>query len=226
MNPRQAVIFDLDGTLLDTLNDLATSGNEVLRNRGLPTHPVDAYRTFIGDGMSNLVRRIFPADRRPGEGEETEKALAEYREAYARHWQDTTTLFPGIAELLDRLVDRGIPIGVLSNKAHDFTVKCVDHFLGDWKWDVVLGARDTMPRKPDPSGALEISLRMGTDPADCFFLGDSDVDILTANKAAMLAIGVSWGFRSVEELISAGASHVIDRAVDLLPLMEGAIHER
>lgn len=226
MNPRQAVIFDLDGTLLDTLTDLATSGNEVLRNRGLPTHPVDAYRTFIGDGMNNLVRRIFPADLRPGEGAETAAALAEYREAYGRHWQDTTTLFPGIAELLDRLGGRGVPIGVLSNKAHDFTVKCVDHFLGNWKWDVVLGARDRVPRKPDPSGALEASRRMGTHPADCFFLGDSDVDMLTASNAAMQPVGVSWGFRSVEELKSAGAIQVIDRADELLPLMEGAIDDR
>lgn len=225
MNPQQAVIFDLDGTLLDTLNDLANSGNEVLRDRGLPTHPVDAYRTFIGDGMSNLVRRIFPEDCRPAEGSETEAALVEYREAYGRHWRETTTLFPGIADLLDRLGERGIPIGVLSNKAHDFTVKCVEHFLGDWKWDVVLGARDMIPRKPDPTGALEASRRMGANPVDCFFLGDSDVDMLTANNATMQAIGVSWGFRSVEELKSAGACKVIDEAGELIPLMEGATHE-
>lgn len=217
--PKQAVIFDLDGTLLDTLTDLATSGNEVLARRGLPTHPTDDYRRFIGNGMANLVQMIFPEDIAPADGPETERILVEYRAAYDRHWQDTTDLFPGIADLLDSLSDRNIPIGVLSNKSHDFTHKCVNAFLGRWKWAAVFGARDHVPRKPDPAGALEAAQRMGADPGDCFFVGDSDVDMFTAVNAAMNPIGVSWGFRSVEELVASGAAAVIDLPLDLLTVM-------
>lgn len=220
MSEQLAVIFDLDGTLLDTLQDLATSGNEVLATRGFPTHEVDAYRTFIGDGMSNLVQRIFPASHRPAEGEETEVILQEYRQAYGRHWTDTTRIFPGIPELLSTLTERDIPIGVLSNKAHDFTLKCVEEFLSDWKWDVVLGARDMVPKKPDPNGAMEAAQRMGANPENCYFIGDSDVDILTARNASMQAIGVSWGFRSVEELKQSGAHEVIEHPNELISLLE------
>ena len=211
----KAILFDLDGTLLDTLQDLAESGNEVLAARGFPTHPVDAYRTFIGNGMMNLVRDIFPDDHRPAEGEETEQVLAEYREAYGRNWQNTTVAYPGIAELLDALTEQEIPIGVLSNKAHDFTEKCVEAFLSRWNWDVILGAREGVPKKPDPAGAIEAATRFGVAPEDCYFIGDSDVDMFTAVNAGMHAVGVSWGFRSVEELRGAGAKLVLEKPGDL-----------
>jgi len=217
----KAVIFDLDGTLLDTLQDLADSGNAVLEARGFPIHAKEDYRTFIGNGMLNLVRDIFPEGHRPAEGKETEEMLLEYRAAYARNWRNTTVVFPGIAELLDELKARHVPIGVLSNKAHDFTVKCVDAFLDDWSWDVVLGARDGIERKPDPTGALEAASLLGVSPEDCFFVGDSDVDIHTARNAGMRAIGVSWGFRPVEELRDAGAEAIIDRPRELLALLGG-----
>lgn len=212
----KAVLFDLDGTLLDTLRDLADSGNEVLAARGFPTHSTEAYRTFIGNGMVNLVRDIFPDGHRPTEGEETDAVLADYREAYGRNWRNTTIPFPGIAEMLDTLKDRDIPIGVLSNKAHDFTEKCVEAFLGDWKWDVVLGARNGVPKKPDPAGAVEAAARLGLAPEECAFVGDSDVDMFTAVRAGMRAVGVSWGFRSVEELRSAGAETILEHPADLL----------
>lgn len=215
----KAVIFDLDGTLLDTLQDLADSGNAVLASRGFPIHPVDDYRTFIGNGMLNLVRDIFPRAHRPAEGEETESMVLEYRAAYARHWQNTTVPFPGIAELLDGLKAGGVPIGVLSNKAHDFTIKCVDAFLPDWSWDVVLGARDGIERKPDPAGAFEAAALLGVAPGDCFFIGDSDVDMITALNSGMHPVGVSWGFRPVEELIGAGARTILETPGDLLALL-------
>lgn len=214
----KAVIFDLDGTLLDTLQDLADSGNVVLQARGFDAHPVDAYRTFIGNGMINLVRDIFPEGHRPSEGEETDLILAEYQEAYGRNWQNTTKPFPGIHELLDELKAQGIRIGVMSNKAHDFTVKCVDAFLSSWEWDVVLGARDGVPKKPDPSGALEAAKVMGVSPSGCFFIGDSDVDMMTAVNAGMRAVGVKWGFRPVEELMEAGAQEILQEPADLTKL--------
>ena len=214
-----AVIFDLDGTLLDTLKDLSDSGNAVLEARGFPTHSIDDYRTFIGTGMENLVRAIFPDGDKPETDEEIAEVLAQYRGFYSENWKNTTVPYPGISELLDTLIDRGIPIGVLSNKAHDFTVKCVDEFLSDWKWDVVLGHRTGGARKPDPDGAHEIAETVGVAPEDCYFIGDSDVDIFTATNAGMHAIGVAWGFRGKDELIAAGAEMVLETPEDLLKLI-------
>jgi len=218
-NSIKAVIFDLDGTLLDTLQDLADSGNDVLKARGMPTHSVDAYRTFIGNGMMSLVRDIFPPEHRPADGEESEVILAEYREAYGRNWKNTTCIFPGVGELLDQLQEKGIPVGVLSNKAHDFTVKCVDAFLADWKWDVVLGARDGIERKPDPAGAIEAAALVGCEPGECAYIGDSDVDMFTAVNAGMLPVAVSWGFRSEEELRAAGAKAFLQEPSELGSLL-------
>lgn len=214
--PDCAVIFDLDGTLLDTLRDLSDSGNAVLAARGFPTHSIDDYRTFIGTGMENLVRAIFPEAAKPETDEEIAEALAEYRGFYAENWKNTTKPYPGIPELLDTLSSRGIPIGVLSNKAHDFTVKCVDEFLAGWKWDVVLGQREGAARKPDPSGALEIAETVGVAPEKCYFIGDSDVDMMTATNAGMHAVGVAWGFRDTEELIAAGAGSMLNVPADFL----------
>ena len=219
MSAQRAVLFDLDGTLLDTLRDLSESGNAVLEAHGFPTHPRDAYRTFIGNGMHNLVRDIFPEEHRPAEGEETEKILVEYRAAYAERWQNTTVPYPGITELLNALADAGIPIGVLSNKAHDFTLKCVDAFLSDWNWEVVLGSREGIPKKPDPAGAIEAAQVVGRDPSECWFVGDSNVDMFTAVNAGMHAVGVAWGFRLVEELQGAGAEVILETPADLLSVI-------
>lgn len=221
MSSIRAVLFDLDGTLLDTLRDLSDSGNAVLEARGFPTHSMEAYRTFIGNGMVNLVRDIFPEGHRPSEGDETDKVLAEYRAAYGERWQNTTVPYPGISELLDALIEQGIPIGVLSNKAHDFTVKCVEAFLPNWKWDVVLGAREGIAKKPDPAGAMEATAQLGLDPGECCFVGDSDVDMLTAVNAGMLPVGVEWGFRPVEELRGAGAQAILREPTGLLSLLNG-----
>lgn len=218
-SPRHAILFDLDGTLLDTLRDLADSGNEVLRGRGFPPHPLEAFRHFVGHGMDQLVRNIFPEGQRPVGEAEIAAVLAEYRAAYTRNWQRTTVPYPGIPELLDALVAQGLPIGVVSNKAHDFTCQCVETFLAPWSWDVILGHREGQPRKPDPAGALEAAASLGVAPRDCLFVGDSDVDMQTACRAGMKAVGVAWGFRSVGELKAAGAETILDRPLDLLALI-------
>jgi len=215
---KKAVIFDLDGTLLDTLQDLCDSGNAVLEAHGHAKHSKEDYKTFIGDGMMNLVRAIFPEGHKPESDEECDTLLAEYREAYGRNWTNTTVPFPGIPELLTALVEREIPIGVLSNKGHDFTVKCVEEFLSDWNWTEVFGHRDGFEKKPHPSGAIEVAAKMGIAPADCCYVGDSDVDIFTAKNAGMYAVGVSWGFRSVEELRNAGADVILKKPAELLDL--------
>lgn len=212
----KAVLFDLDGTLLDTLRDLADSGNELLAARGLPPHPLEDYRTFIGNGMVNLARDIFPEHLRPRDDDEVAAVLAEYRAAYSRNWRNTSRPYPGIPELLDSLASRSCPVGVVSNKAHDFAMDCVGAFLGAWRWDVVIGHREGHPRKPDPAGALEAAERLGLEPVDCLFVGDSDVDMMTARRAGMRAIGVAWGFRPVAELRSAGAEAIVERPEELL----------
>lgn len=215
----RGVLFDLDGTLLDTLRDLADSGNEVLVARGFSPHPIDAYRTFVGSGMANLVRDIFPESSRPTSDAEIEGVLAEYRAAYERNWLNSTAPFPGVAALLDRLVGDRVPLGVVSNKAHDFTLRCVEAFLGAWEWSAVLGHRDGHARKPDPAGALEAAARLGVPPEECLFVGDSDVDMMTARNAGMHAVGVAWGFRSVTELRTAGAATILDEPPELLALL-------
>lgn len=216
----QAVLFDLDGTLLDSLADLAASGNAVLRKRGLPEHPEAAYRRFVGAGMATLVRRIFPPGTLAGEGPAFEEALGDYQAEYARRWRDRTRLYDGVSGLLDALVHRGVALGVVSNKSHPFTRQCVETFLGDWPWAVVLGQRQGIPHKPDPAGALEAAETLGLRPADCAFVGDSGIDMETGSRAGMRTVGVLWGFREAAELRAAGAGALIREPMDLLPLLE------
>lgn len=214
----EAVIFDLDGTLLDTLADLAASGNAMLAGRGFPGHEMEAYKGFIGAGMENLVKRIFPADATLSDADLTE-ALAEYKAAYSERWKDQTTLYPGIRELLNELTSRNIPIGVLSNKAQAYTQLCVDEFLSDWDWQIVLGQRESIPVKPDPAGAIEAcELLKLSDRSHAAFVGDSGVDMQTGVNSGMRPIGVSWGFRSREELLKAGAERIIETPAELLDL--------
>ncbi|MEM7699347.1 MAG: HAD family hydrolase [Verrucomicrobiota bacterium] len=213
------VLFDLDGTLLDTLQDLADSGNEVVRAWGFPEHPVDAYRTFVGSGMRHLVQAIFPSEHRPESDAAIDEILEEYRAAYSRNWQRNTVPYPGVTELLDQLRDDGIPFGVVSNKAHDFTQKCVEAFLPDWEWGPVMGHREGFEKKPDPASALEAAAAMGVSPGRCCFVGDSDVDMETGKNAGMVPVGVSWGFRSVEELRAHGAAEILDQPGSLVSLL-------
>lgn len=215
---KRAVLFDLDGTLLDTLEDLADSGNAVLLAHGFGAHRVEAYRTFIGDGMGKLVERIFP----PGTVEDPsvlEQRLLEYKAAYDDRWQHKTRVYDGITELLDHLARQGVKTGVLTNKAQAFAVKCVDAFFGDHPWDVVLGQREGMPRKPDAAGANEALRAMGVGAGEALFVGDSAVDMQTAVNAGIKAVGVSWGFRGRGELVANGATVVIDSPMELVGVL-------
>ncbi|WP_435011565.1 HAD family hydrolase [Tundrisphaera lichenicola] len=214
----RAVMFDLDGTLLDTLADIATAANQALDREGMPTHPSADFRRFIGDGVAMLFRRALPPDR-------TDDALvgrcvAAFHDAYSRVWHDQTRPYEGITELLDALVGRDLVLSVLSNKPDDFTQLYGNHYLARWPFRVVLGQRDHVPRKPDPAGALEIADRLEIDPAAFVYVGDSGVDMKTAKAAGMFAVGVSWGFRPVEELRATGADAIIDHPSELLGLLE------
>jgi phosphoglycolate phosphatase len=212
-----AVLFDLDGTLLDTLDDLADSMNSVLMRHGFPTHPRDAYRYHVGDGVENLVSRSLPeAYRRAGF---VAQCVGAMREEYGRRWAAKTRPYEGIPELLDGLTHRGIHMAVLSNKPHDFTQAMVAELLGRWRFDVVLGVRPSIPRKPDPSAAWEIARALGV-PAESFlYLGDTNTDMKTANAAGMYAVGALWGFRPAEELRASGARVLIRTPTELLGLL-------
>ena len=217
--PCQAAIFDLDGTLLDTLDDLADSANAMLRAQGFPTHPTEKYREFVGDGVRILVERILPEDV---DGEAEISACVEaYRAAYAERWNAKTRPYPGIPALLDDLVQRGIRLAVLSNKPHEFTQRCISHFLGNWPWEAVLGMREGVPKKPDPAGAREILATLKIAPESCVYLGDSDADMLTATAAGLHPVGVLWGFRGRDELVRNGAKTLIRQPAELLEWLDG-----
>ncbi|MGZ0169524.1 MAG: HAD family hydrolase [Planctomycetales bacterium] len=212
----KAVIFDLDGTLLDTLADISGAANEVLVQRGHPTHTLEDYRHFIGDGVVTLFQRILP-DESPSP-ELIAECVSEFAISYGRKWNENAQLYPGISALLDELVQCKMPIAILSNKPHDFVGVCVSEFLSDWHFDPVLGQREGVHRKPDPAGVIEICEALGIAPEDCAYVGDSSVDMLTAKNSGALAVGVTWGFRPVEELVEFGADRIIETPAQLLDL--------
>ncbi len=219
-----AVLFDLDGTLLDTLEDIADAMNRVLARHYYPTHPVASYRYFVGEGAPSLVRRVIPEEAR---SEETvDRLYAEFRSEYARNWKAKTKPYDGVPEMLDALVDRALKIAVLSNKPDDFTRMCVEELLAEWRFDAVLGHHDGIPPKPDPTGALQIARDLGAAPGRILYAGDSSIDIRTAIAAGMFPVGVLWGFRGREELESSGARAIVEAPQDVLALVRAVKSER
>ena len=216
--PAQAVLFDLDGTLLDTLADIAAAANAALTLEAMPTLPDAAYRQFIGDGVDMLFRRALPADQEH-DSARIDRCVAGFHATYATSWNVASQPYRGIPELLDALVALGLPLAILSNKPDEFTRLCADFYLAAWPWRVVVGQRAGIPRKPDPTAALTIADHIGIAPADIVYVGDSSVDMRTARAAGMKAVGVSWGFRTVEELRATGASAIIDHPTELLGLL-------
>jgi len=214
----RAVVFDLDGTLLDSLEDLADSMNAVLARSGHPQHPVPLYRYFVGDGMANLVRRALPEGRRDADA--VGAGLEAMRAEYDRRWAAKTRPYPGVPELLDGLTRAGIPMAVFTNKPDDFAGRMVDELLAPWPFTAVLGLRPDMPRKPDPAGALAVAAKMEADPQTCLFLGDSSPDMIAARAAGMLAVGALWGFRGRHELVASGAQALVEEPPQVLGLLE------
>lgn len=210
----EAILFDLDGTLLDTLEDLANSMNAVLEGRGLLQHGNQLYKQFVGDGMEVLVRRALPESHR---GEQVVHAcLLAMRKDYSVRWRETTRPYEGIPELLDALRGRRLRMAILSNKPDDFTREMVTALLTPWRFDAVVGARPEVPKKPDPTVALAIARDLGIPPARILYLGDSGTDMRTAVSAGMFPVGALWGFRGAAELEANGARVLISRPMDLL----------
>lgn len=213
----KAVIFDLDGTLLDTIEDLGNAMNRMLERHGLPVHPVSSYRYFVGNGAKKLVERALPDnDRTPVV---MDQCLREFIDHYRLNWDVHTAPYPGILPLLDELHSQGIRMAILSNKIHDFTRKCVERFLPMEKFEVVAGEKAGIPRKPDPSGAMHIAEEMGLAPAEILYVGDTATDMKTGAGAGMVIVGVLWGFRDRDELERNGADYIIERPEQLFEII-------
>ncbi|ODS33588.1 MAG: phosphoglycolate phosphatase [Candidatus Scalindua rubra] len=216
--PYKAVLFDLDGTLLDTLEDLGNSVNRVLAGKGFPTHNFDTYRQFVGDGAPKLIIRALPEDKR--KDAIIRSCLDAFMEDYGKNWKVKTRPYDGIPELLDALTARRLKMAVLSNKPHESTKRCVVHLLPKWNFDVILGQRDDIPRKPDPAGALKIAEKLNIPPSEFLYLGDTAVDLKTSIAAGMFPVGVLWGFRTTEELQENGAKVLISQPLEILNLLD------
>ncbi len=214
MHTYKCILFDLDGTLLDSLDDLALSMNSVLTHLGFPAHEISAYRYFVGDGMETLVRRALPPDKL--HDAIISQCLSAMQQKYGEQWHRTTRPYPGIPELLDGLDALSIPKVILTNKPHAFTLQIVDRLLADWKFDRIAGARPEIPKKPDPAGALLLATEMGIKPENFVYLGDTNTDMQTACAANMFPVGALWGFRTAAELKKNGAK---DLAADPLEIL-------
>ncbi len=212
----RALVFDLDGTLADTLADVAGAMNRSLARAGLPGHAPGAYRFLIGDGVVELARRALP----PGSALRLDEIVAGFREIYAEHLLDETKPYPGIPELLAELRARKVPSAVLSNKPEDATRAIVDRLFPAHSFATVAGQRPDRPRKPDPTVALAIARDLGVPPAETLLVGDSKTDMLTATAVGMVPIGVLWGFRDRAELEAHGARAVIERPSELLEWLD------
>jgi len=207
-------IFDLDGTLVDTLADIAKGMNNFLRHKGLAVHPMEEYRRMVGRGLLHLITEAVPQTRR-------NEAKAWYPEVLAI-FEDlgagSSVPYPGVLDTLEKLASVRIPMAVVSNKPDPVTAQVVAQLFPSIPFALVRGGLDGVPVKPHPAGALEAAAAMGLKPEDCGFLGDSDVDMQTALAAGMVPLGAAWGFRTRDELKEAGASRLLDGIQELLAL--------
>lgn len=212
-----AVLLDLDGTLIDSLADIAHAVNHCLAEIGAPARPVEAYRGFVGHGTEETVRRAAPA------GADAPALATAFKAYYGEHCLDRTRPFDGVPACLEAWKAAGFALGVLSNKPDALTRYLVDALFPAGTFGVIAGERAGVANKPDPQGALELMARLGATPTSTWFVGDTPVDIGTGVAGGMTAIGVSWGFRPPEELVAAGASHVCTTPHELQRLIqEGA----
>ena len=210
-------IFDLDGTLVDSIGDLAVACNTALALRGLPQHSYEAYCSFVGNGIMRLVERALPEPLRSPEN--VALVRADFIAYYTDHLDVRTEPYPGIPQLLAELVRRGVKLAVASNKFQAGTEKVIRSFFPDIRFEAVLGQREGVPLKPDPAVAEEILSLTGIPREQALFVGDSAIDILTARAAGIRSAGVTWGFRRRAELEEAGADRIVDRADELLGLL-------
>ena len=215
----KAAIFDLDGTLIDSLADLADSANEMLADFGFPQHDLDKYRYFVGNGSRKLIERCLPAEK-AADSAFVDEALAKYKLCYDRNLTHKTVCYEGIMDMLTALQAKHIPLGICTNKHQSAADVIVDKLFPKDMFVSVIGDCKDMPRKPDPKKVLLIAAKMGVKPAEVAYFGDTSVDMDTAKNAGMLSIGVTWGFRPKEELVEHGAKILLDTPMDLFSKVE------
>ncbi len=201
------VIFDLDGTILNTIDDLAAATNHALQSLGFPQHGLWVYPDMVGNGVGRLMERALPEDAR---NEKTINAmLAAFKEYYGEHCCDATRPYPGIPELLEELSARGVNLAVTSNKYQEAVTKLIHHYFPTANFRAILGNEEGIPRKPDPSIVFKALSICPTPKSEVLYVGDSGVDMETARRACIESVGVSWGFRSIHELKEAYADHIV-----------------
>ena len=215
----KAVIFDLDGTLVDSLADLSDSVNLMLKSYGFPTHEMEKYRYFVGNGSKKLMERTLPRDK-AASAEFVEEALVKYKAIYKERLLEKTRPYNGVRELLAELKSRGIPLAVCTNKHNDAALTIVKILFVPGTFEEVLGDRPGFPKKPNPATPLEIASHLGVKPDEVAYLGDTSVDMETAVHAGFLPVGVLWGFRPEEELVKSGAKVLLKAPLELLEKVE------
>ena len=211
------VVFDLDGTLLDSLKDLAVSANYALRLNGFPEHDLAEFRYFVGNGITKLIERALPLENR--QLETIEKVRADFVNYYSLHKADYTAPYPGIVDLLRKLRKRDICLAVASNKFQSATEVLVPYYFGQGTFAFVYGQREGIPTKPDPRVVFDILHEAGVQQDETLYVGDSGVDMQTASRAGVTAVGVMWGFRTREELQANGASFIVEHPAEILKLL-------
>jgi len=214
----KAVLFDLDGTLLDSLQDIADSANSALRQLGFAAHPTETYKYLVGDGIEELVKRALPESFR--DVNTITECLKLIRGEYRRRLAINSKPYAGVREMLGELQRRNVSMAVLSNKPHEFTCHMVDEILGDYDFEIVRGAESDVPVKPAPAAALRIAQQMDISPAQFVCVGDGSTDMQAANAAGMYAVGVLWGYRTADDLLQAGAKKLIKNPGELLNLFD------
>jgi len=213
---QKAVIFDLDGTLIDSLEDLANSVNQTLSEFGFDTHKINAYKYFIGDGVKVLLQR---ATNNNLDEQTIEKLHKRFKVIYKKEIDSKTKVYDGIYELFEKLEKENYPKAILSNKPHNFTLDYIKKFFGDYSFINISGQKDSIPKKPDPKAALLIADEFKKDVKDIYFVGDTKIDIQTAKNAGMIAIGVLWGFRDEKELRENGADFIVSNTNELYNIL-------
>lgn len=211
------IVFDLDGTLINSLEDLSDSANWMLMQHDFPTHPVDAYRYFVGDGMRKLIERILPPEER--NEKQIERCKAEFIAYYTIHMEDKTVVYPGMIELLKELKDRGLKIAVATNKVHIAVAPLMAKYFPGIRFDSMIGQREGIPVKPHPQIMYDILKETGCQQSEALHVGDTATDMQLAHSAGVTPVGVLWGYRPLEELQEAGAKFIISRPEELLGLV-------
>lgn len=217
MSKYKVCVFDLDGTLVNSIADLCTSTNDALKKHSLPTHPLYKYKQFVGRGIANLVKSAM------GSSSENEELFScvynDFCAIYNEKCLDETRPYDGIPELLDKLKENNIKICVLSNKADTFAKRIVSALFGENTFSAVWGKKEEYPRKPQPDSIFAMLKEIGCSPEECLYIGDSNVDVYTAKNAALDFCGVEWGFRGKDELKSCGAENIVKEPLEILKLV-------